>query len=65
MGRPRRKTEAETVLYKQVEEYARLSTTRIPGLRKLEIVVNEKGKVSFSYEVIQTHKDGGSFDGSF
>lgn len=64
MGRPRKKTEAEVVLYKQVEEYARLSTVRIPGLRKLEISVDAKGKVRFSYEVVQVHKDVGSFDGS-
>jgi hypothetical protein len=60
MGRPRKKTETENLTYRQVEEYVSSATKRIPGLRSLTISVDDKGKVTFDFEVITTHRDKGS-----
>jgi len=60
MGRSRKKTETENLTYRQVEEYVSSATKRIPGLRNLTISVDDKGKVTFDFEVTTTHKDKGS-----
>ena len=60
MGRPRKKNEAENLIYRQVEEYVSLAAKRIPGLKSLEITVDDKGKTKFTYVVQQTHSDSGS-----
>jgi hypothetical protein len=60
MGRPRKKTETQNLTFRQVEEYVSSATKRVPGLRKLTILVDDKGKVTFDFEVIEIHRDKGS-----
>ena len=43
----------ETVLYKQIEEFAMNAAARIPGIRELNITVTEKGKINFTYQAVR------------